>query len=1555
MKRVFEFLLVLLFALTSTEFNTLVAQMQVQVQANEEILEDNTVVLCLPQQLQLSVTLIASGTPIDNLDDYTFLWEVNPGSETYTQSQPTVFLSDPGVYDISIRVTPKDSTQEVLFKEIKEAIFATPKPQANFEVQNTLGCVPLNTQLRLEAPRDTILYTYSWVVSGVGTSKAIDPEFTVQQPGTYGVALEITDTNGCTAVRTQVGAIQAKAQPMGSFTAFNQFSCGDTLKSALLPTTRDTFFNYEWRINGTLFSTEVQPDVLLTENGNYDVELTVSNELGCFNNIAVTDFFRVDPLVADLDIPDRSCIQETVRLRYDGEAADAYLWHINGERLSPGPTVEVDTTFNWLQGKNEVCVTARTFEPLCTSTACDSIEINGVRVLLEDPQQFVQPCVFPQNLRVPIQNAGSIPPGTSLTYVFNEDTVYQGIEVVPFEATISSPGDYTIKIYASKDDCEVVSQFDLTAPTVDVSFSLEFPNGSCVNDTGIVVFNRGSFFQPVQDEIFFITAVANLEDTLFKTGFQFAEAFTLSEVGRYIGTYIVNYEGGCTVAVTDTFSIGVRPNADFTAEVRDTCGVVPMQFFDSSFVDTGAGANSTLIDNWTWNFILEDEIRDTRRSKNLVDYRVAESVDTLNELTAEGLRYDVQLIASYLGCPDTITKKALLQPWGPSLKRFATTSNICRADGYPVIIEAAEWTSLKVDFIGLDSNNNPVDTTWLAMEYDTAGFDSFEKEVLHGGHSLKEFRTYYQELNIPQSHSGKLVLSLFNKAYPTCDSCVVRDTIAYQPIVKPKIVAPDTVCFSAENALTTIVCKALDAGPKYSWTLPGAGFDPYEQDADAVFTPSAPGNNVIILKNEICPEGVTKSIFAVETDVAVDVIDGNTVDCPPFSITPEATYLGSDSVVSWEWLLLSASNTQAPDTFASYVGKEPGEILFTEPGSYFLRLLAKDTRGCNANRTVGIPITSRFINLEVEVPDNRLCAGESVVVNNRTPFMEVLDLTWLNSDTVVTELYQFREDFPVSSDTLDLVLIGETENCQDTLKVEDIIIEPNPVFDFKASDTVSNCPPLITTFNPEIKSADYPYSYEWRFGTTDVPRAYSEQATVFYPTPGTYDVSLFVRTDGGCSNFVRKEAYISLTGPSVSSMDLSKNAVCPNDSFCVALSGVQGADSVAFSFGDGSFFRLPAPKNSDTSFCYAYQRGFEAPRIVTGITSLDQCEIQLQQTVNVDNVTAAIEELDVDTLCGLPNLPKIRSQSANTFQEWQLNGVDMGFNADFSITEAGKQEIILSVYDTPEGCIDYDTLEFWVFPNPDLAIDTIPTVLCNYDTLALTATGAEKYEWGPVNVFSNATSASTMFQAFGSQDITLRGTNEQGCSSVEEYRFNVSPAFVVDTLALTDSIRVGEKAEVSLELLDSITGSIYEDYHAVWINSEGLECDTCLQNTGMPLKTQEYTVIITDRAGCYQKLLPFTIAVDELYTLSMPNAFTPNSDGVNDVYTPSGLGIEELLYFKIYNRMGDLLFEGKDVQEGWNGFYQGQSQPDDSYVYEVAVRFLNGEISKREGILHLIR
>ncbi len=115
-----------------------------------------------------------------------------------------------------------------------------------------------------------------------------------------------------------------------------------------------------------------------------------------------------------------------------------------------------------------------------------------------------------------------------------------------------------------------------------------------------------------------------------------------------------------------------------------------------------------------------------------------------------------------------------------------------------------------------------------------------------------------------------------------------------------------------------------------------------------------------------------------------------------------------------------------------------------------------------------------------------------------------------------------------------------------------------------------------------------------------------------------------------------------------------------------------------------------------------------------------------------------------------------------------------------------------------------------------------------------------------------------------------------------------------------------------------------------------------------------YRITAVENAGNMQQSHSNTVCMHFLPTVIVPNAFSPNNDGVNDVFDISALGIEnyELI---IYNRWGEKIYSGTEKEKGWDGNFRSSLAPEDVYLYRIIAKAYNGKNIYQNGNLQLLR
>jgi gliding motility-associated-like protein len=136
-----------------------------------------------------------------------------------------------------------------------------------------------------------------------------------------------------------------------------------------------------------------------------------------------------------------------------------------------------------------------------------------------------------------------------------------------------------------------------------------------------------------------------------------------------------------------------------------------------------------------------------------------------------------------------------------------------------------------------------------------------------------------------------------------------------------------------------------------------------------------------------------------------------------------------------------------------------------------------------------------------------------------------------------------------------------------------------------------------------------------------------------------------------------------------------------------------------------------------------------------------------------------------------------------------------------------------------------------------------------------------------------------------------------------------------------------------------------------------LNCVTCITPISNTFSDITYSVLAEDELHCNVSESTYRVMVEYKASLDVPGAFTPNGDGVNDVIYVDGWGLKKLIYFRVFNRWGQLLFESNDLDTGWDGQFSGIPQNMETYIYQASMETYVKEqpVLKKDGTFKIIR
>jgi len=213
-------------------------------------------------------------------------------------------------------------------------------------------------------------------------------------------------------------------------------------------------------------------------------------------------------------------------------------------------------------------------------------------------------------------------------------------------------------------------------------------------------------------------------------------------------------------------------------------------------------------------------------------------------------------------------------------------------------------------------------------------------------------------------------------------------------------------------------------------------------------------------------------------------------------------------------------------------------------------------------------------------------------------------------------------------------------------------------------------------------------------------------------------------------------------------------------------------------------------------------------------------------------------------------------------------------------------------------------------------------------------------------------SSTSNFTDLPAGDYIVYGQDEFGC---------VSETFViVDT---PDPLYLGVSPDTSVVLGCPVTVRSYTyadgPLFYQWQPETMMVCDTCPASITIPYFTTDYQLVITDENGCTASDIT-TVTVNKPRPIYIPNAFSPNGDGENDVFMIySDKEVEEVVSFRIYNRWGALVFADEhfapnDPAHGWNGYFKSEKMNPGVFVYIAEILFLDGVMVQFSGDVSLL-
>lgn len=302
---------------------------------------------------------------------------------------------------------------------------------------------------------------------------------------------------------------------------------------------------------------------------------------------------------------------------------------------------------------------------------------------------------------------------------------------------------------------------------------------------------------------------------------------------------------------------------------------------------------------------------------------------------------------------------------------------------------------------------------------------------------------------------------------------------------------------------------------------------------------------------------------------------------------------------------------------------------------------------------------------------------------------------------------------------------------------------------------------------------------------------------------------------------------------------------------------------------------------------------------------------------------------------------------------WDFGGT--GYSTQREVTysfPAAGQHVVKLVVSSNANCADSASSLVTVYANPVPAFEVTATCIgASFVPVNRTDDNIGspvRYAWKYGN---NSTSdlrepAPVVFSTPGNFSITLSVSSDQCPTPVQTLTKTLlverpaapqryTTAFAIRNVPLTlEARKIGTSVQWSPALQLSDPGA----YNPVFRGAS----------------SQDYSITFVSAGGC-KTVDSLLVEIVQQAKIEVPNAFTPNSDGLNDFLRPIAMGVAEIRHFRIFNRYGELLYESRGEKPGWNGKFKGQNLSTQTLVWMVEGVGLDGSVISKKGTCVLIR
>ena len=1482
--------------------------------------------------LACSIPHALSFTGTSNLVSSTFFWDFGDGN-TSTQQNPSHTYITFGEFPVAFTAI---SSQGCSTTVVTDTVKVLPV-NADFSIDSVSGCTPLSVTFSDESFSLIPITSYNWNITGgpfSGTFTTQDPLIILTDTAVYNMTLTVINSQGCSDNTTISSIVKVGMPPVIDFEAMDTVLCveDDAIFTNLTSTFTD---NYDWDFGDGNTSVATNPTTMYQDTGYFDVKLLAEHN-GCVSELEKEGYIQIQPAKADYTV-NRDCNQPyTIAFLSTSIGAERFHWDF-GVLTATNDTSDLENPVFTFPNRGSYLVVLTAIND---STGC-SHDYSETIIVTDPISNFTfssdSGCA-PLNINIGNSSTDastylwnvpgaviSDPTSGSPTITFNSAGVYTEYELIITD--VNSCNDTinfndTIQVY---DVYPVINTTQLSCPNTPIPFT----DASTASDGTITNwlwdFGNGQ------------TSTLQNPSASYLTQDTFAVSLTATS------------SLGCSRTFMDsTFMIISQPNVDFSTLDTFVCAGQDVNFVNNS----DAQGRQTM--SYLWDFGDGNTSNDTAavhqyQNEGLYTvcltvtdssgcdstYCIADLIEVVNPHS------DFAADTTFASCPILVptfsdsSTNSVSWSWdfgdglGTSTQQnpsytYVTSGNF---DVQLVVtdVNGCTDTLVKPSYINIDGPygdftpstlnacpNDPVtftgngfNTTRYIWDFGDGNF------VINQSSDTTNLQTYaypnggtYYPLLILEGSQGCI------EVYPSFVPLIVDN-------VDAQIIASDTtLCDTATISFLPNFISNLPIDSFY-WSFDGAAPNSTDTFPNVFF--DVPGIYTVELHvfNSDCSNFGTLDISIGRNPQA------NFAALPTIGCTPQLVNLQnsssninsypSDSIISWDW---DFGHLGAGDSLRNT------NYTYADSGDYNIQLIVGTISGCFD--TTSVPIRVNLTPIASAGADKTMCLQSAVQLDGSGigtyQWSPIADLDDPNiANPVATP----------SQTTTYTLTVTSPEGCIDTSEMTVTVIQQIAAQVSTSNDTTICEGDVIQLF--AFGGANV-LQYSWDTAQTALT-CYESCSNPFAnpTTTTTYYVTLY--TSQTCFDMDSIEVTVVNQDQDILGNDLT---ICEGDS--AQLMANIGVNPIFSPSNNISCVFCPDPFVFPTT---------TSDYIVETTTSLG-CQIQDTITINVispDDVNAGE---DIGTCVG--NTVNLGGNAIGIISWTGDSTINNPSILNPSVSPIVTTDYILTVQNG--NCLLTDTVSVIIVESATLEDGEF--TICTNDPTEIGVEGfAAAYEWSPADGLDDATAKKPIATLSETTIFNVTGTIP-GCPS-DDATVTVN-VIDVSTIIPEPIQNVFEGTATPINLTSDAQNPNLE---FLWTPNLGISCTDCNTPNVTLSSNQTYHVQITDTEnGCIgQDSVEMKIVAScNENLIVVPNAFSPNGDGLNDVLYVRGSTLDFIYNFRIYSRSGELVFETTDMNDGWDGIHNGEKVNSGVFVYYVeAPCALNGSIITKSGNVTVIK